>query len=72
MGVCVPNLRSISFFVSPEGVTQGNKETYTLTHIQVKLGISSTGCLPHADFESFKEQIEPYLFQFSDVSMSPI
>ena len=45
----VPNFRSVSYFVWPGGVTQIH--TYTL--IQVKLGISSTGCSPHADFDNF-------------------
>ena len=48
MGVCVPNFRSASFFVWPGDVTQIN----TYTNIQVKLGISSTGCSPHVDFDN--------------------
>ena len=51
MGVCVPNFRSVSFFVWPGGVTQINTYINKYTHIQVKLGISSTGCSPHVDFE---------------------
>ena len=51
MGVCVPNVRSVSFFVWPGGVTQINTYINKYTHIQVKLGISSTGCSPHVDFE---------------------
>ena len=52
-GSILPNFRSISFFVWPGGVTQINK----CTHIQVKLGISSTGCSPHVDFDK-KKSIE--------------
>ena len=36
-GTCVPNFRSVSFFVRPGGVTQ---------ILQVKIGISPTGCSP--------------------------
>ena len=36
MGVCVPNFRSVSFFVWPGGVTQ----LHTHMYIQVNLGIS--------------------------------
>ena len=50
MGVCVPNFRSVSFFVWPGGVKQINEQIYT--HIQVSLGISSTGCSPHGDFDN--------------------
>ena len=31
------------------------RDTNTYTHIQVKLGISSTRCLPHVDFEKIKK-----------------
>ena len=47
MGECVPNFRSVSFFIWPGGMTQRNK----YTHIQVKLRVSSVGCSPHVDFE---------------------
>ena len=47
MGVCVPNFRSASFLVWPGDVTQIN----TYTNIQMKLGISSTGCSLHVDFD---------------------
>ena len=54
MGVCVPNFRSVSFFVWPVDVTQINTYTkiHKYTNIQVKLGMSSTGCSPHVDFEN--------------------
>ena len=39
LGKRVPNVRSVSFFVWPGGVTQTN----TYTHIQVTIGISYTG-----------------------------
>ena len=45
--VCVPNFRSVSFFVWPGGPVQTDKPTY----LQVKIGISSTGCSPHVDFD---------------------
>ena len=47
MGVCVPNFRSVSFFVWPGDMTHIN----TYTNIRVNLRISSTGCSPHADFD---------------------
>ena len=52
MGVCVPNFRAVSFFAWPGGVTQIN----TYTNIQVKFGISSTGCSPHVDFDYLNYQ----------------
>ena len=56
MGVCVPNFRSVSFLVWPGGATQINTQTNkymnTYTHIQVKIGISSTDCSPHVDFDN--------------------
>ena len=54
MGVCLPNFRSVSFFVWPGDVAQIN----TYTNIQVKLGISSTSCSPHVDFENLNAIIE--------------
>ena len=51
MGVCVPNFRSVSFF----GLARRrdtNKYINKNTHKPVKLGISSTGCSPHMDFEN--------------------
>ena len=47
MGVCVPNFRSVSFFVWPGDVTNIN----AYTNIRVNLRISSTGCSPHVDFD---------------------
>ena len=47
MRVCVQNIRSVLFFVWPWDVAQIN----TYTNIQVKLGISSTGCSVHVDFD---------------------
>ena len=47
-GVFVSNFGSLSFFVWLGGMTHINK----YTHIQVKVGISSTGCSPHVDFEN--------------------
>ena len=56
--MCVLNLRSVSCFVWPGGVTQIN----TYTNIQVKLGISWTGCSPHVDFEKkFSDIVCVYL-----------
>ena len=52
MGVCVPNFRSVSFFVCPGGVTHINKHINTYTHIQLKIGASSTGGSPHVDLEN--------------------
>ena len=49
MGVCVPNFRSVSFFVWPGNVTQINTQIHI--YILVKLGISLTGCSPYVDFE---------------------
>ena len=43
LGECVG--QSVSFFVWPGGVIQ----IHTYTNIQVKIGISLTGCLPHVD-----------------------
>ena len=40
--MCVPNFRSVSFFVWPGGLTQIH------THIEVNIGISS----PHVDFHN--------------------
>ena len=57
MGVCVQNFSSVSFFVWPGHVTQLNTQTHKYTHIQVKLGISSTGCSPHDDFDNKKMNI---------------
>ena len=54
MRVCVPNIRSVSFFVWPGDVAQIN----TYTNIQVKLGISWTSCSPHVDFENLNAIIE--------------
>ena len=45
--VCVPNSRSVLYFVWPGIVTQ----ITTYTHMQEKLGISSTSCSPHVDFD---------------------
>ena len=58
MGVCVPNFRSVSFFVWPGGVTHIHTYINTYTHIQVKIGISSTGCSPHVDFDFKKIKID--------------
>ena len=59
MGVCVPNFRSVSFYVWPGGVTQINTYIHTKVpvsperfNIQVKVGISSTECSPHVDFDN--------------------
>ena len=49
----MPNFRSVSVFVWPEGMTHINKQIHTHTYIQVKLGISSTGCSPHVDFDTY-------------------
>ena len=46
MGVCVPNFRSVSFFVWSGGVTQINTYTYTSEIRNI-----STGCSPHVDFD---------------------
>ena len=51
MGVCVPNFRSVSFFVRPGAVTQIRKLINTLIHVNLR--ISSTGCSPHVDFENW-------------------
>ena len=47
MGVCVPNFRSVSFFVWPGNVTQINTQIHI--YILVKLGISLTGCSPFGE-----------------------
>ena len=54
MGICVPNFRSVSFFVWPGDVTYINKYTNTknYTNIPLNLRISSTGCSPDVDFEN--------------------
>ena len=59
MGVYyVPNFRSVSFFVWSGDVTQ----IHTQTNMQVKLGISSTGCSPHVDFDmDIKQHFYPLL-----------
>ena len=49
----MPNFGSVSFFVWPGGVTQINKKIHKYTRIQVSLGISSTDCLPHVDFDKY-------------------
>ena len=59
MGVCVANFRSVAFFVWPAGVTQ-ILEYYSMhkyineyiKHVLVKIGISSTSCSPHVDFDN--------------------
>ena len=48
----IPNFRSVSFFIWPGELTQINKYTHKYTNIQVKIGISSTSCTPHVDFEN--------------------
>ena len=47
----MPKFRSVRFFVRPGGVTQIYIKIHTYTHIQVKLGISTTGCSPYVDFD---------------------
>ena len=52
MGVCVPNFRSVSFFVWPGDMTHINKKINTYTHTYTSefkniLG----GCSPHVDFD---------------------
>ena len=53
MGVCVPNFRSVSFFVRPGDVTHINTHLHTYTNIRVNLRISSTGCSPQVDFDKY-------------------
>ena len=48
----MPNFRSVSFFVWPGDVTHIN------TQIKVNLGISSTGCSPHVDFDCCLKKID--------------
>ena len=52
MGVCLPNFRSVSFFVWPGDVAQINKYIKKYTDIHVKIEITSSGCSPHVDFEN--------------------
>ena len=47
-GMCVPTFRSVSFSVRPGGPVQ----TDGPTHLQGIIGISSTGCSPHVDFDN--------------------
>ena len=50
--MCVPIFRSVSFFVVAKRRrtdTQTNRHTY----LQVKIGISLTGCSPRMDFDNF-------------------
>ena len=54
MGVCVPNFRSVSFFVWPGDPVKTDKPTDRPTYVQVKIGISSNGCSPHVDFDKMK------------------
>ena len=61
MGVCVPNFRLVSFFVWPRDVTQIN----TYTNIQVKLGISSTSCSPHVDFDNYSSNLQIFVYIFT-------
>ena len=58
MGVYVVNFRSVSFFVWPGDVTHIN----TYTNIRVNLGISSTGCSPHVDFDILANKKSPNAF----------
>ena len=64
MGVCVPNFRSVSFFVWPGGVTQ-IKNSYTNTYIQVKIVISATSCSPHVDFDKILKLKKYFLRNFN-------
>ena len=45
--MCVPNFRSVSFFVWPVGSEKTNPQT----HSQVKIDEFSTGFSPHVDFD---------------------
>ena len=49
-GVCVPNFRSVSFFVVPKR-RRTDRQNHKPTYLQVKIGRSSTGCSPHVDFD---------------------
>ena len=51
-GSCVPNFRSVSFFVVGKRRST-NTQTPRPTYLQVKIVISSTGCSPPVDFVIF-------------------
>ena len=57
MRVCVPNFRSVSFFVWPGGVTEIHKYIHAL-------GISSTGGSPHVDFDK-RAKLAPNLLSLN-------
>ena len=53
MGVCLPNFRTVSFFVWPGDVTHILKYTHTHTHTYTsELNNILGGCSPHVDFEN--------------------
>ena len=66
MGVCVPNFRSVTFFVWPGDVTHINTKINKYTHIQVKLEISPTGCSLHVDFDFKITFYKKFRYMFSD------
>ena len=43
--MCIPNFRSILFFVWPGNKTQEDRQA----NIRANIGISSTDCAPHVD-----------------------
>ena len=57
-GEGVPNFRSGSFFVVAERIHKTDRPTY----LRVKIGISSTSCLPHVDFDIFLTDIDNTLY----------